>query len=281
MPTVLDTLTKGADYLAKHEVDDARLNMEHLIAWVLKCDRMQVYVQFDQELKEPQLVQLRELTKRRSKGEPLQHLLGTVEFLGLEFKTDDRALIPRPETEELTDRCRKLTLPDSPRILDMGCGSGVIGLSLAKLLDHQKPSLVLVDKSSDALQLAEENRQAIVPEANVELIESDLFANVDGQFDLIVANLPYIPDSDQTSLSREVQQDPAMALYGGEVGTEIIEQFFQQLEPHVKSGSIIALEFGIHQEESVATMADSAKFESIQIISDLSGVNRFLLAVKI
>lgn len=281
MPTVLDTLTKGADYLAKHGVEDARLNMEHLIAWVLKCDRMQVYVQFDQELVEPKISQLRELTMRRSKGEPLQHLLGSVEFCGLEFKTDDRALIPRPETEELTDRCSKLTLPSPLRVLDMGCGSGVIGLSLAHLLADKNPSIVLVDLSSEALALAEENRQALVPEADIHLIESDLFSNVEGVFDLIVANLPYIPKGDQTTLSREVQRDPSLALYGGEVGTELIERFFQELAPHIESGGRIALEYGIHQEESIATLAASAKFESIEIISDLSGVNRFLLAVKI
>ena len=131
MATLLDTLKKGAEYLQRHEVDEARLNMELLIAHVLKVGRMQLYLDFDRPLTEPQITSLRELTVRRGKGEPLQHLLGTVEFCDLEFLTDSRALVPRPETEELTHYLLSLTWPDRAAILDLGCGSGVIGIALA------------------------------------------------------------------------------------------------------------------------------------------------------
>src|SRR6056300_616340 len=101
MATILDTLKKGTEYLEKYEVEDARLNMEHLIAHVLKIDRMQLYLDFDRPIPETALESLRQLTKLRSKGEPLQHILGCVEFCDLEFKSDARALVPRPETEEM------------------------------------------------------------------------------------------------------------------------------------------------------------------------------------
>lgn len=281
MATVLDTLQKGTDYLEKHGVENGRLNMQQMLAHVLKCDRMQVYVNFDRELNESQLGQLREMTRKRAKGEPLQHLLGTVEFLELEFKVDARALIPRHETEELADRCRKLTLPETPRILDMGCGSGVLGLSLAHHLDNRKPKIILADVSAEALTLAEENRLALVPEADVTLVKSDLFSELKDNFDLIVANLPYIPESEKTSLSREVLQDPDMALYGGPEGTELLARLFQEIDNFTSSGSQIALEFGIDQEQEIARLADEAQFEKIRIVRDLSGINRFLFATKI
>lgn len=281
MSTVLDTLQKGTGYLEKYGVEDARLNMQHLLAHVLKCDRMQIYVDFDRQLTEPQLVTLRGLTKRRAGGEPLQHLLGTSEFCGLEFKTDDRALIPRPETEDLTERCSQLELPGSPRILDLGCGSGVIGISLASLLKENNPRITLADVSQEALDLAEENRSALLPNSDIQLILSDLFQNIEGTFDLIVANLPYIPKSEETTLSREVQRDPSLALYGGEIGTELIALFFDQVGSHIEPGGTVALEYGINQEEEVKSLAENAQFEKVEIIKDLYGVNRFLFAVKI
>jgi len=280
MATVLDILQKGTGYLEKYGVEDARLNMQYLLAHVLKCNRMQVYVDFDRELSESQLLLLRSLTKRRGNGEPLQHLLGTSEFCGLEFKTDERALIPRQETEELTDRCAKLDLPDGAAILDLGCGSGVIGLSLAHLLKKQKPGIVLADLCESALSLAEENRAALLPEADVTLIQSDLFSNLTGPFDLIVANLPYIPNKSETSLSREVRRDPALALFGGEVGTEIIERFFKEVDHYLKPGGMIALEYGFDQENPVRAFAEAAAFSDIKLDKDLSGICRFLFAVK-
>jgi release factor glutamine methyltransferase len=280
MPTVLDTLQKGTGYLDKYGVEDARLNMQHLLAHVLKCDRMKVYVDFDRELTEPQLETLRDLTKKRATGEPLQHLLGTIEFCGLEFKTDQRALIPRPETEELTDQCSKLELPDSLAILDLGCGSGIIGIALSNLLSDSRPRITMADISPEALALADENRANLAPAANMSLVESDLFANIEGSFDLIVANLPYIPTREQTSLSKEVQRDPALALYGGENGTELIELFFEQVSNHISTGGQIALEYGIGQEETIQTFAEKTRFGQIRIVRDLSGINRFLFAVK-
>jgi release factor glutamine methyltransferase len=280
MATVLEILQKGTGYLEKYGIEDARLNMQHLLAHILKCNRMQVYVDFDRELTEHQLLMLRDLTKRRSSGEPLQHLLGTSDFCGLQFKTDHRALIPRQETEELTDRCAKLALPEKPDILDLGCGSGVIGLSLGHLLKKIGPKIVLADLSEAALALAGENRSALLPAGNVSLIQSDLFGQVTGSFDLIVANLPYIPNKSETTLSREVRRDPPMALFGGETGTEIIERFFQNVNSFLKPDGRIALEYGFDQENAVRAFAEAAGFIDIKAVKDLGGISRFLFAVK-
>ncbi|MDF1741219.1 MAG: peptide chain release factor N(5)-glutamine methyltransferase [Verrucomicrobiales bacterium] len=279
MATILDTLKKGTEYLEKYGVEDPRLNMEHLIAHVLKVTRMQLYVDFDKALPEPALVSLRDLTKRRSKGEPLQHLLGSVEFCELEFSVDGRALIPRPETEELVHLLLQKEWPENVRILDLGCGSGVIGLSLAHHLADKGASVTLADVSSGALALSQENATSLQI-TNVNFVESDLFCAIDSRFDLIVANLPYIPDAEQTELSREVQRDPALALYGGELGTEIITRFLHEVSTHLSDSGQIALEYGIDQHDTLKKQAEDLAFEPVTIKKDLNGIERFLFATK-
>ena len=278
MATILDTLKRGTEYLEKYQITDARLNMELLIAHVAKLERMQLYLDFDRPLKEETLRTLRALVKRRSRGEPLQHLLGSVEFCNLKFKTDGRALIPRPETEELAELLRTSQIPPPSRILDMGCGSGVLGLSITEAFEES--SLVLADISPEALELASENAAGLKLDNQVELSESDLFSAVTGHYDLIVANLPYIPDSERTKLSIEVKRDPDLALYGGEVGTEIIEKFLSEAPTFLIPGGKIALEFGIGQEKQLFDLACDIGFQEVEILKDLSGIARFLMAKK-
>jgi len=278
MPTILDTLKKGTEYLEKYQIKDARLNMELLVAYALKIERMQLYLDFDRPLDEPSLETLRDLTKRRSRGEPLQHLLGTVEFCDLQFKTDSRALIPRPETEELALLLTKPSDWTPTKILDLGCGSGVLGLSLA----HAFPdaAIVLADISPKALTLSSKNADQLGLSPRIQLTESNLFSTIDSQFDLIAANLPYIPNSDRTELSQEVQRDPALALYGGETGTEIIEKFLIEAPAFLLPEGRIALEFGIGQEKHLSDQARGAGFDEVKIVKDLSGIDRFLFATK-
>ena len=282
MATILDTLKKGTEYLEKYEIDEARLSMEHLIAHVLKVERMQLYLDFDRPISEADLETLRELTKRRSRGEPLQHLMGTVEFCGLEFKTDARALIPRPETEELVSLLLEKAEKSGQRvetILDVGCGSGVIGLCLAHhLADVSR--IVLSDVSLEALSLAKENAEQLGLQDRVNFVEADLLEGVSGEFDLIVSNLPYIPDREQTELSREVQRDPALALYGGEKGTELMEQLIQQACGRISPGGMLVLEHGIDQAEELRIVAEDHGFHPVETVRDMSGIERFLFATK-
>src|SRR5947209_2984326 len=139
--TVLDVLQSTTAYFKKRKIDSPRLNAEHLLAHVLRRKRLELYLEFEQELSESELAPLRELVRRRGEGEPLQHLLGTVEFCGHVFLCDKRAMIPRPETEELVEILKseirnllayaKATASGQTKILDVGTGSGAIALSLA------------------------------------------------------------------------------------------------------------------------------------------------------
>jgi len=135
MSTILETINGGTRYLEKRGIEDARRNMQMLVAHQLKCTRTDLYLQFDRPLDETDLAPLRETLKKRGEGVPVQHLLGKVWFHKHEFKTDARALIPRPETEELAEWILKWELPAGQHVLDMGCGSGVLGLTLAAGLE--------------------------------------------------------------------------------------------------------------------------------------------------
>jgi release factor glutamine methyltransferase len=275
MTTVLDILDKGTAYLQKRGIEDARRNMQMLVAHQLDCTRMDLYLRFDEPLLEEHLPALRESLRKRGEGIPLQHLLGTVYFHKLEFKTDARALIPRPETEELAEWLLKnVALPASgAHILDMGCGSGVLGLTLAS--EWPGCHVTLADVSPDALALAQENARSLEI-SNVTFIESDLFsALADQTFDLIVANLPYVPERDRDTLAREVMHDPALALFSGPDGLDLIRRFVPAAASHLLPGGWLALEIGCDQSAATEALMGQAALRDVLTISDLSGIPRF------
>ncbi len=280
MKTVLETIRSGAPWLEKAGVENARLNMEHLLAKVLGCRRMQLYMDFDRPLEESQLSPLRDLVKRRGKGEPLQHLLGTAEFCGREFKCDARALIPRPETEELVEKILALARREGAvppaEILDMGTGSGVIGISLA--FAFPEALVTLADFSLDALALARENAEKLeLTGDRITFVQSDLFSALEGRrFDLIAANLPYIPAGEISTLSPEVQRDPLLALDGGPEGTELIERFLEGLSAHLAPGGLVALEVGAGQTAALAESMRGHGLQEVSAVNDYSRRDRFL-----
>ena len=277
MSTVLETIDGGTRYLEKHGIEDARRNMQMLVARQLGCTRMDLYLQFDRPIEERDLVPLREILKKRGEGIPLQHLLGTVYFHNREFKTDARALIPRPETEELAEWILSWKLPEIQRVLDMGCGSGVLGLTLAA----ERPAwdITLADVSQEALALAGENA-AQLENAKAKFIHSDLFSAVDGEFDGIVANLPYVPDSERGTIAREVTHDPALALFSGMDGLDLIRRFIPDAFQRLKPGGWLVLEIGHDQASQVTGILQTSSFTAIEVKTDLSGVARFPFATR-
>ena len=281
MKSLLETLQSGSGYLQERGVDDARLNMEHLIAMVLGCERIELYLSFDRPMEERELEQLRLLLKRRGQREPLQHILGNVQFMGQEFICDSRALIPRPETEELvgTLLSRFKDASGPARVLDVGCGSGVIGICLA--LNWEESHVTMVDCSEDALSLSKENAINVgIDDSRINFVCSDLFNEVPGIFDLIVANLPYVEPSQIEGLDPELSFEPRDALDGGDNGTELISKFIAQLPNHLSEQGLLALEVGDGQTDFFEGVISEIGFDHIQILKDLSGIERFILAMK-
>jgi release factor glutamine methyltransferase len=278
MMTLLEVLQSSTDYFKKRKIDNPRLNAEHLLAHVLGRKRLELYLQFERDLAESELTPLRKLVRRRGEGEPLQHLLGTVEFCGHTFAIDKRAMIPRPETEELVELLIAdcgLRMADC-RIVDVGTGSGVIALSLAAKLPDAE--IHAVDVSEEALQLAGENAKRLGLSERVQFTKGNLLENLVERFDLIVANLPYISMQDRQSLSREVLHDPEVALFAGERGDELIRELIDQAPPRLRPGGLLALELGIDQSEPILDFLARKKYQDITSKNDYSGTPRFVFA---
>jgi release factor glutamine methyltransferase len=272
--TLLDVLQSTTAYFSKRAVESPRLNAEHLLAHVLQRKRIELYLEFERTLTEAELAPLRELVKRRGQGEPLQHLLGTVEFCGRVFVCDKRALVPRPETEELVEVLKSKIQNSKSKIVDVGTGSGVIALTLA--VHFPQAEVHAVDISDDALALARENAARLGLQDRVRFANSQLLSAVDGAFDLIVANLPYVATADRPTLSREVLCDPEVALFGGERGDELMRELIEAAPARLRPGGLLALEVGIGQADGLVSLLAEKNFHDIAAIRDYGGVKRFI-----
>lgn len=283
MRTVQEVLTSGTEYLETRGVEGARHSMQSLMVHVLGCNKTWLYLHYEDPVPEDKLAPLRDLLKQRAQGVPLQHLLGSTEFYRREFRTDARALIPRPETEELVEFALQMApRRRSMRVLDMGCGSGVIGITLALELARQAPEVVMVDVSEAALALSLENATALG--ARVKTYRSNIFAAWDtpeegavqppeGRFDLVLANLPYVPEGEAVSI--EVQHDPATALYGGPDGLEVVRRFLKDALPHLAGRALVMLEVGHDQGPAVREMMEALGYTQCRVLTDMSGKARF------
>jgi release factor glutamine methyltransferase len=276
--TVLEVLSSTTGYFQKRNIESPRLNAEHLLAHVLGRKRIELYLEFERRLRESELAPLREMVKRRGAGEPLQHLLGTVEFCRRTFVCDKRALVPRPETEQLVDLLiSKFTSEIAySRMVDVGTGSGVIALSLAA--EFPEADIVGADISEDALALAQENAERLGLAARVQFLRSNLLGSVQAGFDLIVANLPYVSTEDRQNLSREVLHDPEVAVFAGERGDELVLKLIAQAPSRLRPGGILALEIGVGQAERLVAALVEKNYRDIWTENDYSGETRFLFA---
>jgi release factor glutamine methyltransferase len=277
--TVLEVLQNTAGFFARKGIESPRLNIEHLLADALGKRRIDLYLEFDRSLTEEELAPLREKVRRRIEGEPLQYLLGSWDFFGRTFRIDQRALVPRPETEvlvEITLRQIRKRPQLRHRLLDVGTGSGVLAITFAL----ECPSLEVVgsDISPLALNLARENAEKYGLDRRIEWIESNLLGSVAGSFDFLVANLPYIPTEELRKLAREIQHDPRSALDGGSDGLAVIRPLLRDASSVLTKGAFLILEVGYDQADRVVELMHSQKFRDISVENDYQGVRRFVTA---
>jgi release factor glutamine methyltransferase len=276
--TVLEVLTAATGYLDKHGVESPRLNAEHLLAHVLGKKRLDLYLEFDRPLSDAERAPLRDLIRKRGERIPLQHLLGTAEFFGRSFLCDGRALVPRPETEQLVELVKSKIQNPRSKILDVGTGSGIIAITLA--LELPEAEIFAIDISPAALALAAENAQRLGVADRIAFHEGDLLPESPTPLDVIVANLPYITSAEMADLQKEVSFDPANALDGGEDGLDLIRKLITQAPRLLAPQALIALEIGHDQAARVAEIFTQHGYQDASIAKDYQGVGRFVSAQR-
>ena len=258
-------------------MNEAELVYSH----VLNCNRLSLYLNKEARLDRNKSARVSRILKRRIMGEPLQYILGSAEFMGLEFKIDKRALIPRPETEILiSSALEKLGSSGKTvqlKILDLGTGSGCIAVAIAKLLPQAL--IWATDISLPALQLAQEN--ADLHKVKVKFLRSDIFRALkkyQKKFDLIISNPPYIPRGEFCGLAKEISFEPVLALEAGIDGLDFYRRIIIQAVFYLNADGLLALEVGANQADRICAMLDEQNFNALDIIKDYNNIKRVVLA---
>jgi release factor glutamine methyltransferase len=275
----LDLLRHCALFLKKHGIPQAEKEAELIITEGIGIDRVSLY-RDNPTLSKAETEKLNEILRRRTKREPLQYIIGYVDFYGLKINVGQGVLIPRPETELLVEETLKRADRNSPiRIIDLCTGSGAIALALAKNLPMAE--LYGTDPSEKALKYAEENAR-INSIKNVTFLHGSLFEPVkDMIFDIIVSNPPYIKSGDIQSLQPEIRDwEPKDALDGGKDGLYFYREIFSQAARHLKPKGLIIVEAGEGQAEDITHIVRSFQFEPLSVIKDYAGIERIVVATK-
>lgn len=267
-----EVLRLSAGYLSEHGSPTPRLDAELLIGHALGLPRIELYTNFDRPLDEPELAACRALLERRGRREPVAYILGRWGFHGLDLAVDGRVLVPRPETEVLVERCLSLLDGlDAPRFADVGTGSGAIALAVKAA----RPDAVVTatDVSADALAVARANAAALGLE--VELVEADVLAGVEGPFAVVASNPPYIGEAEMAALEPEVAEyEPRLATVAGPAGTEVLERLVAAAPGALQPGGSLVVECGADQAEAVRGLMAAAGAAETAAEPDLAGIDR-------
>jgi release factor glutamine methyltransferase len=283
MLTILEAVNLSTEYLVKKGIESPRINAELLLAHVLNCSRLDLYLHFDRPLNELELIMYRELLKRRGSREPLQHIIGWVEFYGLKFKVNRDVLIPRPETELLVEEIIKDNKEvKQPAVLDIGTGSGNIAVSLAKYLNS--PKMIAIDMSSKALEVAKENSLYNGVEQFIEFIQHDINLlpfPLQMKFDIIVSNPPYVSQNDYQLLQPELKvYEPRKALTDDANGLSYYRVIGSLSGTLLNPGGKLYFELGKNQYKSVKEILEENELSNIKIINDYQNIERIICGVK-
>lgn len=257
----------------------ARRDAESLLLHLIGKDRAWLIAHGEDEFGGCSAISYAAMVERRLAGEPIQYILGECEFFGLPFRVTPAVLIPRPETEHLVEKAIALAgALHSPRIVDVGTGSGAIAIALAHALPAA--NITAIDLSADALKVARDNAERNGVGARIRFFQGDLLAPVAGeQFDMIVSNPPYVPNPDCESLAVEVREhEPHLALFAGADGLEVYRRLIPSAAHALIRGGWLALEIGFGQMESVRGLLAGAGFSNIEFMPDLQGIPRVVCA---
>jgi release factor glutamine methyltransferase len=274
--TVGEVVRRSTAYLADRGVETPRLDAELLLGSALGLSRLELYLEHDRPLEPAELDACREVVARRGRREPAAYILGEWGFRRLTLKVDRRALVPRPETEVVVERCLELlaSVPN-PRVLDLGTGSGAIALAIAD--EHPDAAVTALDSSRDALDLASENAERTGLAGRVRFVQGDFAHDLpEGPFDLVVSNPPYVAEQELTAAGAEVREwEPPQALLGGvDAARAIASAALHVLEP---AGALV-LEVAEQRADATAEALRAVGYDGVTVSDDLSGRPRVVAA---
>jgi len=282
---VKDVLDKTVQFFKDKKIETARLDAELLLCSALGYkNRVDIYLKFEEPIKEPELIKCRDFVRRRSQGEPVAYIVGEKYFYGLGFKVSPAVLIPRPESELLIEQAQKwieknkLTLM---RILDLGTGSGCLGLTLAK--KNPEAQVTLIDASAEAIEIAKTNAEQLSVGDRVQLIYSKVedLQDFSQPFDLIIANPPYIAPNDSQVEENVHKFEPHLALYSEDHGFHALRTWSKKASSWLAPKAWMGFEMGADQSEDMKKyFAELSIFDSISVMKDLSGHSRHIIGEK-
>lgn len=271
-----EVLQKATIKLKDNNIEEARSKARRLLAFTLEMSKEQIIIHNKEELTIEQENSYNEYVARIIIGEPIQYIIGKQEFMGIDFKVNPSVLIPQPDTEILVERTIEILKHlKEPKVLDLCTGSGAIAVSIAKYVPN---SIIFAsDISKQALEIARQNDN----ENKVNFVHSNLFENIDGEFNVIVSNPPYIKTSEIQKLSKEVQNEPLLALDGGQDGLLFYREIIKQAHKYLEEQGYLCIEIGEDQKEQVITLINNCSYyKNIQAFKDLSGHDRVIICEK-
>jgi release factor glutamine methyltransferase len=275
--TLREALRQATERLDRHGLGNARLNAETLLAHCLSVDRTYLYTRDDRILTADESQHLEDVLYERISGTPVQYIVGRQEFFGRDFVVGPSVLIPRPESELIVEAVLDLRPGNGARIIDVGTGSGCIGVTLA--LELPQTRVTITDVSFEALHIAQLNASRLGAHADV--VCMDLLEASCGLFDVIVSNPPYVPLSDAQGLQREVRDhEPAVALFGGEDGLAGFRRLIPEAERQLRPGGHFIAEIGFGMEDSVLNLMGEG-WEKLPTKLDLQGIPRTVRARRV
>lgn len=272
-----ELLREGKKVLEKNNIEEASIISRSLLQYVLKIDRNKLVINKDEEVENNKENEYIGYIKEVAAGKPIQYITNRQEFMGLSFFVDENVLIPQPDTEILVEEAIKYAnqIKENVEILDMCTGSGCIGVALAKHVKNAK--VTLVDISTKALEVAKKNAKENEVKEKVNFIQSDMFENIKSKFDVIVSNPPYIKTKVINELDLQVQNEPHLALDGGENGLKFYEILINEAPKYLKENGKIFLEIGYDQKKEVEELARNSKlYKEIETVKDLANNDRVI-----
>ncbi|HEY4756483.1 MAG TPA: peptide chain release factor N(5)-glutamine methyltransferase [Ignavibacteriaceae bacterium] len=283
MLTVLEALNGASDYLQNKGIKSSRLNAELLLSHILNCKRLELYLSFDRPLQKSEIDSYRELLKRRSTFEPLQYIIGKVEFYGLEFEVNQSVLIPRPETELLVEAVIESVAKDENiNILDIGSGSGNISIALAKNIPSC--TVVGIDISEEAIETSTRNAKLNGVESQLMFVKKNILNGIEineNSFDVVVSNPPYVSVADFVNLDPELRlYEPQIALTDESDGLSFYRNISVLSRSLLKNNGKLFFEIGAGQSDAVKKILIDSDYKNIVIIKDYSDIERVIIGEK-